>query len=237
MKAILRRIRLILKSVAHALLSSAEDPRQTFAVAHSRQRQMLEKVRQAQAKLRGAKRLLSDKSIAAKDKLPHLEEQARQALVEGREDLARHAIQLRLLVEEELTTLGDQLSQLDEEDRVMSLVEQRLKTQIEAVASRWELLEAQYSTAEAQVQIHEALAGVSEELDGVGVALEKTEQRTERMQARASALDRLVNAGVLDIPVDAAADWLAIAAKGTTDASDVVEEHLAALKSRSGLDE
>ncbi len=234
MRSILRRIRLILRSMAHALLASAEDPRQTFAVAHHRQQQMLEKVRQAQSKLRSAKQQLIAKSEAATDKLPQLEEQARQALVEGREDLARYALRLRLLVEEELETLGGQISQVDEEDRAMSLVEQRLMAQIQAVAARQELLEAQYSTAEAQVQVHEALGGVSEELDGLGDALEKAEQRTERMQARASALDRLVDAGVLDVPVEAGGDWPSLSA--TEDqTSEVVEERLAALKRRAAL--
>ena len=62
MRSILRRIRLILRALAHALLASAEDPRQTFAVAHHRQQQMLEKVRQAQSKLRSAKQQLIAKS-------------------------------------------------------------------------------------------------------------------------------------------------------------------------------
>jgi phage shock protein A len=98
--------------------------------------------------------------------------------------------------------------------------------QIQAVAARQELLEAQYSTAEAHVQVHEALGGVSEELDGLGDALEQAEQRTDRMQARASALDRLVDAGVLDMPVG---DWPSLAS--TEDqTSEVVEERLAALK-------
>ena len=234
MRSILRRIRLILRSLAHALLASAEDPRQTFAVAHHRQQQMLEKVRQAQSKLRSAKQQLIAKSDAATDKLPQLEEQARQALVEGREDLARYALRLRLLVEEQVDTLGGQLSQVDEEDRAMSLVEQRLTAQIQAVAARQELLEAQYSTAEAQVQVHEALGGVSDELDGLGDALEQAEQRTERMQARASALDRLVDAGVLDMPVGAGGDWPTLSSTEDQTAG-VVEERLAALKRRAAL--
>ncbi len=234
MRSILRRIRLILRSLAHALFASAEDPRQTFAVAHHRQQQMLEKVRQAQSKLRSAKQQLTAKSAAATDKLPQLEEQARQALVDGREDLARYALRLRLLVEEELETLAGQLSQLDEEDRAMSLVEQRLMAQIQAFAARQELLEAQYSTAEAQVQVHEALGGVSDELDGLGDALEQAEQRTESMQARASALDRLVDAGVLEVPVEAGGDWPSLSSTGDQ-ASEVVEERLAALKRQEAL--
>ena len=234
MRSILRRIRLILRASAHGLLASAEDPRQTFAVAHHRQQQMPEKVRQAQSRLRSAKQQLIAKSDAATDKLPELEEQARQALVEGREDLARYALRLRLLVEEELKTIGAQLSQLDEEDRAMSLVEQRLMAQIQAVAARQELLEAQYSTAEAHVQVHEALGGVSDELDGLGDALEQAEQRTEGMQARASALDRLVEAGVLEVPVGAGGDWPSLSS--TEDqTSEVVDERLAALKRRAAV--
>ena len=82
MKAILRRIRLILNSLVHAVLSSAADPRQTFALAHDRQRQMLEKVQQAQRRLHSAQRQLVDKSETANERLPRLEEQARRAVAD-----------------------------------------------------------------------------------------------------------------------------------------------------------
>ena len=47
------------------------------------------------------------------------------------------------------------------------------------------------------MHINEALAGVSNDLSGLGTALDQAEERTERMQARASAIDDLIHAGSL----------------------------------------
>ena len=233
MKSILRRLILILKAWLNTFLSSAEDPREVFAYAHQRQRELLDKVRQAQMKVASSKRQLQSKTADARSKLPELEGQARQALIAGREDQARFALQLRQLAESEVQTLDVQARELEQEERSLTLVEHRLATQIEAFFARQEVLEVRYSTAEAQGRISEALGGVSEELDGLGVAVERAEQRTEDMQARVSAIYQLVELGVLDVPGRAPGDsgLPQLACESDT---EEVEERLAALKREVG---
>ena len=46
----------------------------------------------------------------------------------------------------------------------------------------------------------EAFSGVSQELSELGRALEQVEEKSEQMQARAAAIDRLVDDGILDAP-------------------------------------
>src|SRR5207248_695959 len=57
---------------------------------------------------------------------------------------------------------------------------------------------ARYNAAEAQVRINEAVTGVSQEFADLTAALARAEEKTEDMQARASAIDRLVQEGILD---------------------------------------
>ena len=234
MTSILRRLKLILKVWLDKLLTSAEDPRRVFAVAYQRQRELLSKVQRAQANIAKAKLQLESKTAGAREKLPQLEEQARQALVGGREDSARFALQLRQVANEDLEELERQVSELEQEERALSLVEQRLRTQIEAFFARQEVLAARYTTAEAQVRINEAMGGVSEELAGLGVALERAEQTTENMQARVTAIERLVETGILDTPMHsppgATPRQLA-----EVEASGEVEERLTALKGELGV--
>ena len=71
--------------------------------------------------------------------------------------------------------------------------------------------------------------GVSDELAGLGTALERAEQTTDRMQARASALDHLADLGVLDDPGDRLEADSAQVETGES-RSEVVEEKLASLK-------
>ena len=210
------------------LLASAEDPREVFNFAHRRQLELLNQVRQAHARVTEANERIESKIVDAAERLPALEERAKSAITAGREDLARFALQLRQIAVDELAGLKDQADKLEQEGHTLELVEERLSAQIDAFFARQELLEARYTTAEAQVRINEALGGVSEELAGLGTALEEAEQSTEDMQARVSAIERLVELGVLEAPggAEAVLGELDVARDSTE-----VEERLAALKS------
>jgi phage shock protein A len=59
-------------------------------------------------------------------------------------------------------------------------------------------VKAQYSAAEAQVRIGEATTGLGEEMSDVGLALTRAQDKTEQMQARAAAVNELVETGAID---------------------------------------
>ena len=234
MTSILRRLTLIVKVWMNKLLAPAQDPRQVFADAYQRQQVLLLKVRQAMANVTASKQQIEAKTVAARGKLPQMEDQARQALAAGREDQARFVLRLRRVAADELEALDKQEQELQNEERVLSLVGQRLAAQIETFFARQEVIAARYSTAEAHVGIQEALTGVSEELKDLGIVLERAEERTEDMQARATAIDELVESGILqrhgersgeDVPKELSAG----------DESAAVEDDLAALKEGQSL--
>src|SRR2546430_944759 len=60
-----------------------------------------------------------------------------------------------------------------------------------------EVIKAQYSAAEAQVRIKENVTGISEEMTDVGMAMSRAEDKTEKMKAKAQALDEMIDSGVL----------------------------------------
>ena len=157
MRAILRRMRLIIKVWLHSLLASAEDPRQVFALAQKRQVELLRKVREALATVTAAGEQLKRNMEEALEKLPQLEERARRALAGGREDQARFALQLRQVVVEETRELEGQVRQLEEEQQALTLVEHRLATQIEAIFARQEMLKGNYEGAIRVIEEFEVL--------------------------------------------------------------------------------
>ena len=226
---ILRRMVLILKSWLHALVASAEDPRENFVVAYQRQRALLEKVRQAQVRIAASRAQLRDKTADSEGRVEELQERARQALLDGREGLARFTLQMRLEMEREVDSLQAHLNDLDQEEQALAMVEHRLMAQMRAFAARQEVLEAQFSTAEAQVRVQEELGGVSEELVRLGDALQQAEDRTERMQARASAIDSLLDLGILEAPGQLAGEHPALKPAERSDEA-AVEEQLASLR-------
>lgn len=213
-----------------ALFAPAEDPRQTFAHAYQRQRQLLMKVQRALADISASKDRLETKIAGVKEKLPQLEDQARSALVADKEDVARLALRRHQVATIELQTLEEQEREVEHEEQRLSLTEQRLATQIEAFFARQEVIAARYSAAEAQVRINEALGGVSQELTDLGHALQEAEEKAEHMQARASAIDRLIEGGILDMPDLSTSDFMK-RDLSHFDVTQAVEERLETLKS------
>jgi len=217
-----------MKKGMETLLSPAEDPRQTHVSTFERQRGLLLKVQTALAEVGKAKGRLEAKAAESRAKLPQLEDLARQALREEREDLARLRLQRRQLAAIELQGLEKQIMEIEREEHHLSLTEQRLSGQLAAFYTRQELVAARYSAAEAQVHIGEALSGVSSELADLSQAMAQAERKSAQMQARAAAIDRLVDEGLLEIPtaVDLAAGDDLLSSGEFVD----VENQLAALK-------
>ena len=69
---------------------------------------------------------------------------------------------------------------------------------MEAFRTQKETIKAQYSAAEAQVKIGEAATGIGEEMADTGLAIQRAQDKTEQMQARAAAVDELVESGTLE---------------------------------------
>ena len=83
------------------------------------------------------------------------------------------------------------------EQQKLEDTERRLSTKVEEFKSKKEVIKAQYSAAEAQVRIKENVTGISEEMTDVGMAMSRAEDKTEKMKAKAQALDEMIDSGVL----------------------------------------
>lgn len=193
----IRGIRSKTKGWITSLLAPAADPRQTFAYSYDRQRELLLRVQEALKHVRVAKTRLEAKTSEVRGKLPDLQDQARRCLIKGDEVGARAALERRTFASAELESLESQLTEVEAEEQRLTLVENRISSQIDAFFAQQEVIEARYNAAEAKVRIQEALTGLSDELVELSNALLQTQQKTELMQTRAFAIDQLVEEGAL----------------------------------------
>src|SRR5213592_4471504 len=127
-----------------------------------------------------------------------LESQARQAVAANREDLARQALERKTLAQTQLQDMDGQVQQLEGQQEKLVASQQQLETRIESFRSQKEVLKAQYSAAEAQVKVGEAATGIGEHMQDTGMAIQRAKDKTEEMQARASAIDELTSTGALE---------------------------------------
>ncbi|MBL8046630.1 MAG: hypothetical protein JNL09_08820 [Anaerolineales bacterium] len=180
--------------LAAAFTAPAEDPRETFADAGERQKQMLQRVRASLSHNAALRQRLEARLAALQNNIPALEEKARQAMKASREDVARLALHQQVLAQQEAHTLATYLHAIQHEEQRLSLLEQQLSAQLEAWHARQAVVAARYSAAEAQVLAHESTHSFGEELIDLGSSLEQTESETEALQARAEALEALMEA-------------------------------------------
>ena len=198
MPGLMSRASTVVKARISKLLDRAEDPAVTLDYSYERQREMLQNVKRGIADVVTAKKRLQLQSQKLEQEVVKLEGQARQALAQGREDLARAALERKAFVQQQLQGLDQQIEGLEQQQAKLVENERRLQAKVDAFRSQKEVIKAQYSAAEAQVRIGEAATGIGEEMADTGLAIERAREKTEQMQARASAMDELVAAGTLE---------------------------------------
>ena len=117
---VLSRMNVIVKSKMTRILDKAEDPRETLDYAYDKQMEMLRNVKRGVVEMVTAKRRLEMQADKARQNVTKLEEQARQAMNAGREDLARLALQRKQTALIELGGLDEQVAGLELEQEKLT---------------------------------------------------------------------------------------------------------------------
>ena len=227
---VMSRMSTVVKSKMNRLLDRAEDPRETLDYAYDKQREMLQNVKRGIVEMVTTKRRLQLQAEKVRANIANVDNQARQAMAAGREDLARMALQRKQAAIIEMEGLDQQADQLELEQEKLTHAEQRLTAKVEAFRSRKEIIKAQYNAAQAQVRIGSALSGISEEMGDVQLAVERAENKTEDLRARAGAIDELADSGVLDTQLSMGGGDIISRELAQLTADQNVENELAAMR-------
>lgn len=232
---LLSRASTIFKSKVSKVLDQAEDPRETLDYSYEKQLELLQKVKRGLADIVTARKGLEMQAARLQADMDRLEADAAAAVRQGRDDLATQALGRKAEESQQLADLQKQIDGLKGEEDKMVDNERRLSLKIQSFRTQKEVIKAQYSSAEAQVKIGEATTGLSEEMTDVGMALDRAKDKTERMRARASAIDDLTTSGALADALDPNPGQSQLEKDlGETRRSDQVAADLARLKSQIG---
>ncbi len=215
----------VIKAKVSKVLDRAEDPAETLDYSYQKQLESLQKVKQGIADVVTAKKRLQMQSEKLEQSVVKLDTQARQALAQGNEELAREALERKNVAQTELQSFDSQIAELEAQQQKLTDSEAKLRAKIESFRTKKETIKAQYSAAEAQVRISEAATGVGEEMADVGLAMQRAVDKTEDMKARAAAVEELEAAGTFD-------DLTTLG-----DGTDDIDRQLAALSSTSAVDD
>jgi phage shock protein A len=222
------RLSTVIKQKVNQLLDRYEDPRQALDYSHVKQTEMLNKLRRDIAEVVTSKKRLEMQKAKLWDNIRTLDEQARRSIEVDREDLTKLALERKNANLLQVRGLEKQIAEMQNEQEKLEQTEKRLSAKVEEFKSKKEVIKAQYSAAEAQVRIKESVSGISEEMTDVGLSMNRAEDKTEKMKAKAQALDEMIDSGVLTDYTSNKDDIEKELEKITVNGS--VEEELAKLK-------
>ena len=189
------RLALFFNIKTSAALDQVEDPREVLDYAYGEQRAQLHTIKRGLIEVGAARRQLERQAERLRAGIPRLEEQARRALRSGREDLARAVLLRKQDSLRELSALEEQLRDIHAEEERLSRAEQQLSQRVERFRLHRTVLSARYSAAEAQTRVTESLAGCfDDEQTELTLAVERSEDKVERVSARAAASEAVLAA-------------------------------------------
>jgi phage shock protein A len=219
----MERASTIVKAKLSKLLDRAEDPSETLDYSYEEQLRQLQNVKRGIADVTTAKKRLELQYASMQQQADKLDGQARTALQQGREDLAREALTRKTALQGQLDSIMQQGQQLEAQQQKLIEGEKTLRAKVESFRTQKEVIKAQYSAAEAQVRIGEAATGIGEQMADVGLSIQRAKDKTEQMTARASAIEELTASGALE-------DY-------TGSGGDDIDRELAALGQGSQVDD
>ncbi|HUY08276.1 MAG TPA: PspA/IM30 family protein [Candidatus Dormibacteraeota bacterium] len=180
------------------LLNRAENPVEALDLAYQKQLEALQQVRRGVAEVVTSEKRLEMQATQLRQSQVKLQGQAKLAVEQGRDDLARLALTRSQAADVQLQSLDQQVQQLKDQEQKLQLTAQRLQTRVEGFRTQKDTLKAQYSAAQASARIGETVTGISSDMTDVNLMLERAQDKTSQMQARAAAIDELVSSGTLD---------------------------------------
>ncbi|HUY65060.1 MAG TPA: PspA/IM30 family protein [Acidimicrobiales bacterium] len=229
--SVMKRLSAIMQAKANKALDKAENPVDMLDLSYEKQNENIQKVRRALADVTTAKKRLELQATALQTQADKLQEQAKQALAQNNEELAREALTRRATLADQLQSLGTQHQQVEAQQQQLETTAARLQAQVDAFRTKKETLKASYTASKAQASIGEAVSGISESMADAGVTLQRAQDKITDMQARAGAIDELIDTGALPDALGGGKDDIQrqLDAAGT---SGQVDAELAALKAQ-----
>ncbi len=194
---IVKRFSTMFQAKANAELDKHEDPRQTLDLSYEQMLENLTKVKRAVADVATARKRVEIQAEQLKAQGDKLADQAKQALAQGNEPLAREALTRREAIAAQLKDLDSQHATIVEQEDKLTATAQKLQSETETFRTRKETIKATYTAAEASSHVTEAVSGISTSMSDAGAALQRAQDKVAQMQARSGALDELMASGAL----------------------------------------
>jgi phage shock protein A len=188
----------ILAAKTNKALDAAEKPDEMLDLSYEQMLDHITQVRRALVDIAASRKQIELQEQQLQHSADHLQDQAKAALAQGKEDLAREALSRKSAAQGQIDGMEAQHEQLTEQEQKMEQTLAALQKRVNDFRTQKEVLKAQYTAAQATSSVNEEVAGISSTLGDSGAALQRAQDKIANMQARADATDELLQSGVLE---------------------------------------
>ena len=222
----------IVAAKANKALDAAEKPDEMLDLSYEQMLDQITKVRRALEDIAASRKQIELQEQQLQHTLDHLNDQAKAALSQGNESLAREALSRKAAAQQQIDGMEPQRQQLTEQEQKLEQTLSALQQRVNNFRSQKEVLKAQYTAAQAMTSVNESATGISGTFGDAGAELQRAQDKISTMQARAGAMDELLQSGVLE-DVGGSTDDIQKELDEAGQAAEVDKE-LAALKAQIG---
>jgi phage shock protein A len=188
----------ILQAKANKALDAAEKPDEMLDLSYEQMLDRLTQVRRGLVDVAAARKQIELQEQQLQHSADHLQQQAQAALSVGKEDLAREALSRKAAVQAQIAGMEPQHEQLGEQEQKLEHALEVLQQRVNTFRTQKEVMKAQYTAAQAESSVNASVAGISTDFGDEGAALQRAQDKIANMQARAGAMDELLQSGVLE---------------------------------------
>lgn len=200
--SILDRIAALFQAKTNTLLNALEDPNETLDLSYEKMLTGLQDTKRHLADVVAQQKSLERQIATVDQEIAGAEGDAATAVQANRDDLARAALVHRRRAMDTRAGLAAAHDAILPEVEKLTAYMQQLSDKIDRFRTQKETMKASYTAAQAQVKVAQALTGTSSQIGGVGAAYQRAEDKMLAMRDKASAMDGLIESGILNDPLD-----------------------------------
>src|SRR5271165_4794460 len=129
---IFQRAHDIIEAKSNAALDKAEDPNEMLDLSYEKMLEQITQVRRALVDIAASRKRIELQEEQLQHSVDHLQDQAKAAIAQGREDLAREALSRKAAAQAQIDGMEGQHQQLTEQEEKLTQTLTALQTRVNA---------------------------------------------------------------------------------------------------------
>ena len=175
--SLFQRAHAIVQAKANKALDAAEKPDEMLDLSYEQMLDQITQVRRGLVDIAASRKQIELQEQQLQHSVAHLQDQAKAALAQGNEELAREALSRKAAAQAQIDAMEPQHQQLTEEEEKLTQTMQALQQRVNTFRTQKETLKAQYTAASAVTSVNESVTGISKSLNDSGATLQRAQDK------------------------------------------------------------